>query len=199
MADKRRGGGQNVGGGTVIALQPDYFGVGKIFFKAQNVFDFRSAPGIDRLVVVADAAQVAVFLADQTEKQVLDYLDKSYIAGLSLLGGEPFEHVNQQGLLPLLRKVKARFPEKNIWSYTGYDFEKDILGRMAEQWEETKEMLSYIDVLVDGEFKEALKSPSLQFKGSSNQRIIEVQPSLKEGHIVLWEPKEYVHVEVREN
>jgi len=133
------------------------------------------------------------------KKQVLDYLDKSYIAGLSLLGGEPFEHVNQQGLLPLLRKVKARFPEKNIWCYTGYDFEKDILGRMAEQWEETKEMLSYIDVLVDGEFKEALKSPSLQFKGSSNQRIIEVQPSLKEGHIVLWEPKEYVHVEVREN
>ena len=136
---------------------------------------------------------------EETEKQVLDYLDKSYIAGLSLLGGEPFEHVNQQGLLPLLGKVKARFPEKNIWCYTGYDFEKDILGRMAEQWEETKEMLSYIDVLVDGEFKEALKSPSLQFKGSSNQRIIEVQPSLKEGHIVLWEPKEYVHVEVREN
>lgn len=98
-----------------------------------------------------------------------------------------------------MRKVKARFPEKNIWCYTGYDFEKDILGRMAEQWKETKEMLSYIDVLVDGEFKEALKSPSLQFKGSSNQRIIEVQPSLKEGHIVLWEPKEYVHVEVREN
>ena len=73
---------------------------------------------------------------EETEKQVLDYLDKSYIAGLSLLGGEPFEHVNQQGLLPLLRKVKARFPEKNIWCYTGYDFEKDILGRMAEQWAE---------------------------------------------------------------
>ena len=113
---------------------------------------------------------------EETEEQVLKYLDKPYI-----------------------RKVKARFPEKNIWCYTGYDFEKDILGRMIEQWEETKEMLSYIDVLVDGEFKEALKSPSLQFKGSSNQRIIEVQPSLKTGHIVLWEPKEYVHVEVREN
>ena len=99
----------------------------------------------------------------------------------------------------ILKEIKEICPDKNIWCYTGYDFEKDILGRMAEQWEETKEMLSYIDVLVDGEFKEALKSPSLQFKGSSNQRIIEVQPSLKEGHIVLWEPKEYVHVEVREN
>ena len=132
-------------------------------------------------------------------EHIIDSCKEDYIAGLSLLGGEPMEYVNQQGLLPLLRKVKARFPEKNIWCYTGYDFEKDILGRMAEQWEETKEMLSYIDVLVDGEFKEALKSPSLQFKGSSNQRIIEVQPSLKEGHIVLWEPKEYVHVEVREN
>ena len=136
---------------------------------------------------------------DKVLGEILEALEPDYIQGITVLGGEPFEHVNQQGLLPLLRKVKARFPEKNIWCYTGYDFEKDILGRMAEQWEETKEMLSYIDVLVDGEFKEALKSPSLQFKGSSNQRIIEVQPSLKEGHIVLWEPKEYVHVEVREN
>ena len=87
------------------------------------------------------------------------------------MAGEPFEHVNQQGLLPLLRKVRARFPEKNIWCYTGYDFEKDILGRMAEQWEETKEMLSYIDVLVDGEFKEALKSPSLQFKAHRTREL----------------------------
>lgn len=70
---------------------------------------------------------------------------------------------------------------------------------MAEQWEETKEMLSYIDILVDGEFVEALKGPSLQFKGSSNQRIIEVQPSLAEGRVVLWEPKEYVNVVVKEN
>ena len=136
---------------------------------------------------------------DAVAQRIWDSLEAPWVEGITVLGGEPFERVNQQGLLPLLRKVKARFPEKNIWCYTGYDFEKDILGRMAEQWEETKEMLSYIDVLVDGEFKEALKSPSLQFKGSSNQRIIEVQPSLKEGHIVLWEPKEYVHVEVREN
>ncbi|MGN0204748.1 MAG: anaerobic ribonucleoside-triphosphate reductase activating protein [Coprococcus sp.] len=136
---------------------------------------------------------------EETIRQVMVYLDRPYIAGLSLLGGEPFEHVNQQGLLPLLRQVKAKFPEKNIWCYTGYDFEKDILGRMAGEWKETEEMLSYIDILVDGEFVEAEKNPGLQFRGSSNQRIIEVQASLAEGRIVLWEPEEYVHVVVKEN
>ena len=135
----------------------------------------------------------------ETKEHIIELLKPDYIEGFSLLGGEPFEPENQKELVLLLKEIKEICPDKNIWCYTGYDFEKDILGRMAEQWEETKEMLSYIDVLVDGEFKEALKSPSLQFKGSSNQRIIEVQPSLKEGHIVLWEPKEYVHVEVREN
>ena len=132
--------------------------------------------------------RVSLFVSgctQETEKQVLDYLDKSYIAGLSLLGGEPFEHVNQQGLLPLLRKVKARFPEKNIWCYTGYDFEKDILGRMAEQWEETKEMLSYIDVLVDGKFIESQKDMLLRFRGSRNQRLIDVQKSLQAEQVVL--------------
>ena len=124
---------------------------------------------------------------EETEEQVLNYLDKAYIAGLSLLGGEPFEHVNQQGLLPLLRKVKARFPEKNIWCYTGYDFEKDILGRMAEQWEETKEMLSYIDVLVDGEFVQAKHDISLRFRGSSNQRLLDVKKTLAAGQPVWWE------------
>lgn len=136
---------------------------------------------------------------EETIRQVMAYLDRPYIAGLSLLGGEPFERVNQQGLLPLLRQVKAKFPEKNIWCYTGYDFEKDILGRMVGEWEETKEILSYIDILVDGKFVEAKKNPGLQFRGSSNQRIIEVQASLAEGRIVLWEPEEYVHVIVKEN
>lgn len=136
---------------------------------------------------------------DETIGQIMTYLDKTYIAGLSLLGGEPFEHVNQQGLLPLLREMKAKFPEKNIWCYTGYDFEKDIIGRMADMWPETREMLSYIDILVDGEFMEDLKSPSLQFKGSANQKIIDVGASMAVGRVVLWEDKEYVHVEVKEN
>jgi anaerobic ribonucleoside-triphosphate reductase activating protein len=135
----------------------------------------------------------------ETMETVLGYLDKAYISGLSLLGGEPFEHVNQQGLLPLLREVRQRFPEKNIWCYTGYDFEKDILGRMIHEWPETKEMLSYIDILVDGEFVEELKSPSLQFKGSANQRIIAVQPSIEAGTIIEWQDKGYVNVTVKEN
>ena len=124
---------------------------------------------------------------EETEKQVLDYLDKSYIAGLSLLGGEPFEHVNQQGLLPLLRKVKARFPEKNIWCYTGYLFDKDILDRMCQESEITKEIVSYLDIVVDGEFVVKQKNLKVNFRGSDNQRIIDVKKTLEAGEIVHWE------------
>ncbi len=135
----------------------------------------------------------------ETEDRVIGYLNKSYIAGLSLLGGEPFERANQQGLLPLLRRVKAELPGKDIWCYSGYDFEKDILGKMCKDWPESREMLSYIDILVDGKFVEELKSPSLQFKGSANQRIIDVKASLKEGKVVLWQDQDYAPVEIRKN
>lgn len=124
---------------------------------------------------------------DLTIATILKYLSNEHIKGLSLLGGEPFEHVNQKGLLPLLRKVKEEFPQKDIWCYSGYNFEKDITGRMLKEWDETKEFLSYIDVLVDGEFEVDKKDLSLRFKGSSNQRIIWVQESLKKNEIVLWE------------
>lgn len=125
-----------------------------------------------------------------TEKEinkVLEYMAPSYIAGLTVLGGEPFEHSNQQGLIPLLRKVREVYPKKNIWCFSGYDFEKDILGRMCKEWPETTEMLSYIDVLVDGKFEEELKNLSLRFRGSSNQRIIMVPESLEANEIVLWD------------
>lgn len=125
-----------------------------------------------------------------TEKEIdkiLDLMDHSYIAGLTLLGGEPLEHVNQQGILPLLRKVKEKFPDKNIWCYSGYTFEKDILGRMYKEWEETPEILSYIDVLVDGKFEEDKKDIKLRFRGSSNQRVIDVKKSLKENKTVLFD------------
>lgn len=125
------------------------------------------------------------------EQLILSYLAHEFIDGLSLLGGEPFERINQQGLLPLLRSVKEQFPKKTIWCYSGYDFEKDILGRMALEWAETKEMLSCLDVLVDGEFVEEKKNLSLVFRGSENQRIIRVPESLEAGKVVLWEPEKY--------
>ena len=109
-----------------------------------------------------------------------------FIRGLSLLGGEPFEPSNQQALLPLLRKVRKAYPEKTIWCYTGYDFEQDLLtGRLCD-WPVTEELLSYIDVLVDGEFKLDLKNPNLRFRGSSNQRVIDLKKSLYGDELVLW-------------
>lgn len=124
---------------------------------------------------------------EETAALVLEYLEPEYIKGLTLLGGEPFEHVNQQGLLPLVRAVRQRYPQKDIWCFTGYDFDKDILGRMVLEWEETREFLSFIDVLVDGEFMIDKKDLGLAFKGSSNQRTILVQESLKNDRICLWE------------
>lgn len=124
---------------------------------------------------------------DNTEEEIIKYMEPEYIKGLTLLGGEPLEHCNQQGLLPLLRKVKRIYPEKNIWCFTGYDFEKDVTGHMFNEWEETKEMLSYIDVMVDGEFMADKKDLNLVFKGSSNQRTIMVQESMACGEIVYWQ------------
>ena len=104
-----------------------------------------------------------------TEKvidDIIGYMKPDYIKGITLLGGEPLEQINQQGLLPLLRKIDHIYPEKNIWCFTGYDFEKDITGRMMKEWDETKEFMSYIDVLVDGEFMIDKKDLNLVFKGS---------------------------------
>ena len=83
--------------------------------------------------------------------------------------------------------MKSRFPNKDIWCFTGYDFEKDILGDMVNKWPETSEMLSYIDVLVDGEFVEAQKNLSLRFRGSENQRLIKVAESLNANEVILWD------------
>lgn len=122
-----------------------------------------------------------------TIADIMEMLRPSYISGLTLLGGEPMEYVNQQGLLPLLRKVKAEYPGKTIWCYTGYLFDKDILENFTDKYPETQEMLSYLDVIVDGEFIESQKDISLRFRGSSNQRIIDIKQSLQTGNIVLWE------------
>ena len=124
-----------------------------------------------------------------TIDEILKLLSPDYIKGITLLGGEPMEQVNQQGLLPLLRQIREKLPDKSVWCFTGYDYEKDVLARMVPEWEETKEFLSYLDVLVDGEFKIEQKDLGLIFKGSANQRTILVQESLREGHIVYWDPQ----------
>ncbi len=110
---------------------------------------------------------------DELQKEFLDECDHDFIKGITFLGGEPMEKVNQEGLLPVAREFKKRFPEKNIWCYTGYTYETDLLDPTGKaHFDTTDEFLSYIDVLVDGEFKLELKDISLQFRGSSNQRII---------------------------
>lgn len=121
----------------------------------------------------------------ETEDYIIECLSPDYIDGLSLLGGEPFEPQNQEALLPFLRKVKNELPNKNIWCYTGYLFDSELLSESRARCEFTDEMLSLIDVLVDGEFVQALHDISLAFRGSSNQRIIDVQKSLETGEIKL--------------
>lgn len=120
----------------------------------------------------------------ETEDKVLNLLNKDYINGLTLLGGEPMEPQNQRVLLPFLKKVKQQFPKKDIWCYSGYLFDKEIRQGRAH-CEVTDEMLSYIDVLVDGRFVEEKKNIMLKFRGSENQRIIDVKESLKQNRTIL--------------
>ena len=117
---------------------------------------------------------------EENEEEILAELDKDYIKGLSLLGGEPFEPENRAALTQLLKRVREKYPEKTVWCYTGFEFEK-----LSDQT--AREMLSLIDVLVDGKFVEELKSPDLIFRGSSNQRIIDVKKSLEAGEVIWLE------------
>ena len=114
-------------------------------------------------------------------------ISPKYIKGLTLLGGEPFEPSNQEGLIPLVRRFKETYPDKTLWCYTGYNFETDIMNQMYDTLPYTKELVSCIDVIVDGEFKLPLKKVGLRFKGSTNQRIICVKDYLNTGKIVLWD------------
>lgn len=126
---------------------------------------------------------------ENEQNEIIDDLKPEYITGLSLLGGEPFERTNQEGLVPLIKKVKQTYPDKKIWCYTGFTFDKQILGEMIEKEnrESTKEMINNIDYIVDGRFVEELKDPKLRFRGSSNQRIIDVKKSLEQNQIIIWD------------
>lgn len=124
----------------------------------------------------------------ETEDHLIGLLSDPAYQGMTLLGGEPMEPANQKALLPLVRRFKKEYPEKTLWVFTGYLFDRDLLGRMWDSVPETKEILRNVDVLVDGEYIEAEKDITLLYKGSANQRTIDVPRSLKEGKIVQWDP-----------
>lgn len=113
---------------------------------------------------------------DDTIEEVLDLCDKNYIKGLSILGGEPMHKNNIEATTKLAKSFKEKYPNKNVWVWSGFRFDEDLKG---------KEVLNYIDVLVDGTYKDELHDPTLKWKGSSNQRVIDVQKSLKNNGVFL--------------
>ncbi len=123
-----------------------------------------------------------------TEEEIIDSLRPDYVDGLTLLGGEPFEPQNQQVLISLLHRVRRELPNKTIWAFSGYTFE-ELTGESRARCAVTDEMLSMLDVLVDGEFVEAKRNISLQFRGSENQRLIDVPKTLETGEIVWWKER----------
>lgn len=122
----------------------------------------------------------------ETINYILKLLEPSYISGITFLGGEPMDPANQPEVLNTCRQIKEKYPDKNIWLFSGYLFDKDILGEMYNTIPETKEIISLLDVLVDGPFILEKKNLMLQFRGSENQRIIDVKKSLENNAITLW-------------
>lgn len=115
---------------------------------------------------------------EDTINRILELGENETVKGLSILGGEPMHPKNIEGTTELAKAFKEKFPEKTVWSWTGYSFDKDL---------KDKEVSKYIDVLVDGQYVDELRNPKLKYCGSSNQRVIDVQKSLKEDKIVLWD------------
>ena len=125
----------------------------------------------------------------EVEDKIIASLAPDYMDGLTLLGGEPMEKANQRALLPFVKRVKEAYPDKNIWCYTGYTLESDLLSESRARCEVTDELLGLIDVLVDGEFIEAQRDLTLRFRGSRNQRLLDLPATLEKGKAVLWEGK----------
>ena len=123
----------------------------------------------------------------ETEREIFAELEKPFVAGLTLLGGDPFEPENQRQLLPLLRAVREHFPTKTVWAYSGYTLETLQREGSRPHCEATQEMLSLIDVLVDGPFVQEKRNLRLRFRGSENQRLIDLNKTRAAGEIVLWE------------
>lgn len=124
----------------------------------------------------------------ETEDSIIKMLEPSYINGLTLLGGEPFEPENQRALVPFLQRVREVYPNKTVWAFSGFRLDDELLKEGSyPRCEATDTMLSLVDVLVDGRYVERLHDISLRFRGSSNQRIIDMNETRKTGKIVLWD------------
>lgn len=123
----------------------------------------------------------------QTMDQIVEFMRPNFVKGLTLLGGEPFDPRNQSAIVDLLRRIKQDLPQKSIWAFTGYLLDRDILPGKLGNPAITREYLEYLDVLVDGPFIEEQKNLSLRFRGSENQRIIDIKKTVAAGEIVLWE------------
>ncbi len=126
---------------------------------------------------------------DKTKDEIFKTFENPVVAGLTLLGGEPMEPENQVGLLPLLREVKEKFPNKTVWLYTGNLYEELTaeIGSNPKALDITRELLSYVDILVDGRFEEEQHRLGLRFRGSENQRIIDMNKTREQGSIVIWD------------
>lgn len=124
---------------------------------------------------------------EATEAQILTWLAPAYISGLTVLGGEPFEPQNQRALNPFLKRVKAAFPDKTLWMFSGFTYEELTTEGSHPHCEVTEAILAMTDVLVDGRYDDALRNIGLRFRGSSNQRLIDVPQTRATGHIVLWD------------
>lgn len=122
----------------------------------------------------------------ETEELLLRLLEPAHINGLTLLGGEPFEPANQRALLPFVQRVRERFPGKTVWAFTGFTLEELQREGSYPRCEATDGLLALLDVLVDGRFEEEKKDISLRFRGSSNQRLIDMKETRKGSRIVLW-------------
>lgn len=124
---------------------------------------------------------------EKTEDEILKMMDEDFIDGLTLLGGDPFEPANQKSLIGFLKRVNKERPNKNIWAFTGFTFEELKTDGSYPRTDVTDEMLGLIDVLIDGRFEEDKKDIRLQFRGSSNQRLIDMNLTRERGEIILWE------------
>lgn len=170
-------------------------------YAAIKTYDVANGPGVRTTVFVSgctrhckDCFQPQTWdfnygepFTQEVIDRLLATLEPPHIAGLTVLGGEPFEPGNQSGVNDLLRQVRKAYPKKSIWSFTGYLLDKELLAGKVGDLTLVQEMLSYLDVLVDGPFQAERKDLTLRFRGSSNQRLIDVPKTLQTGTVVLWD------------